>query len=76
MMDWGAISENDLVSLMIAPVENGANTTGDDDAFEMVTVNGAPQWQKRGKKSSVTGGFTNPMIARSSANTTFHGAFF
>ena len=27
MMDWGAISENDLVSMMIAPVENGASTT-------------------------------------------------
>jgi hypothetical protein len=27
-MDWGEISENDLVALMIALVENGANTTG------------------------------------------------
>jgi hypothetical protein len=62
-MDWEEISENDLVALMIAPVDNGANTTGDDNAFELVTTNGAPQWQIRDKKFSVKGGFSHPMVA-------------
>jgi hypothetical protein len=57
-MDWGAISENDLVALLIAAVENGASEADEDDAFELVTNNGAPQFMRKGKKSSVKGGFT------------------
>jgi hypothetical protein len=60
-MDWGEITENDLVALMIAPVEHGDSTTGEDDAFELVTTNGAPQWKLRGKKSPVKGGFTHAL---------------
>jgi hypothetical protein len=48
---------------LIAAVENGAGEVDDDDAFELVTNNGAPQFKKRGKKPSVKGGVNNPMVA-------------
>ena len=62
-MDWSAIAENDLVALQIAEVEDGAGNEDADDAFELVSSNGTPQFMRKGKKTSVKGGFTNPMVA-------------
>jgi hypothetical protein len=62
-MDWSAIAENDLVALQIAAVEDGAGNEDADDAFELVSSNGTPQFMRKGKKTSVKGGFTNPMVA-------------
>ena len=72
-LDWGAIAEKDLVALLIAAVEDGAGKVDEDDAFELVTNNGAPQFMRKGKRTSVKGGFTNPLVVIMALDSTSSG---